>query len=619
MKPLKADKLDGYIIEPTLTEPSAGWEGHHTTNPTVIRLSCDRRVFLGYRAGGHEDRYMLQNKMIWGSSLGLAILDERGEKVVHRLPWPIMRINRKFSLPLTEQEYNEYIVEHKENIVVLHDFRFYEYEGYLHVIYHDGALGMAYDCVKRMPVDLFLQKVEKSIALFGEPVESIREEWARIWWKENTWEPCGTGESRLIYPSRNNKNDIVYFKKPDDTLQMCHRPLPDIAVMDTGHRLHAGVTPDGITTYGVLESCVRPGYFDNCHIGNNGMPTRAKIGDLDVWVDVIHGVHNRMLSDSSQQTSLYTYLPYLRIKDYETGELLYYSQEPILEADAVWREYVEEGAWVRQLPFHDAIMFAGGQIEVEQGRNGLDDLFMVYMGVGDTAVARAVFTLRQLLPEAVLKDLAVWKAHRAHVIEAADMEKSGNSTENTPCEFPETLSGWQWRLENDPTHRQIHIIRQLQTRTGLEKARRPVFPIPGSFDADGIFFDGRSIRKVDDLGWFLVYRGCRWEESGGQLGGQKFTQTGYGILILDRENPERILYRSTEPVGSYTDKTEGWNFGGNFGEAGSILEEAEKHVPEKVLFEIRRINSLIDAGKFWRSHMTAWLKNKAAKAAKTEE
>ena len=73
-----AEAFPGYLIEPRTEKPTAFWEGHHATNPSSIRLSCDPRVFLGYRAGGWDDSHHQGAVQIWGSHLGLAVLSPDG-------------------------------------------------------------------------------------------------------------------------------------------------------------------------------------------------------------------------------------------------------------------------------------------------------------------------------------------------------------------------------------------------------------------------------------------------------------------------------------------------------------------------------------------------------------
>jgi len=601
-KNLRATRINGYLIEPIMEGYSKKWEGHHTTNPCVVRLSKDARVFLCYRAGGDDDYYRYGDFDVWGSHLGLAVMDERGEQVVHRLPLPIMRKLRDVHLPQTKEEYYKYIKKHKDEIVVLHDFRFFEYEGYLYLIYHEGPIDDCFDCIVRMKVETFLDKVEQSIKLMQSPVQEIIDEWQRLWWKEGVWEPCGVDGSNRLFASYVVKGDIVFFPLADGTLQMCHRPYPEgIAVLNTGKDTFARATPDGLTTYGTFETCVRPGYLDNSHIGNNGSATRAKIGNVDVYIDVTHGCHNRMISkDGFNQNKIY-YYPYFRVKDYQTGELLYYSEKPILDYSNAWKKYAEDGAWVKVNALLAGVMFPGGQIEIEAGKNGLDDEFIVYIGLGDTAVGAARFKLRELLPEQVIKDIQVRKEHQKILVKGIERN-----------EYPieEKVNGWQWSIVNDPEKRNINVIRKLKKGRQTESGIRVVNSVPGSFDADCIIFNGKSVRYLENIGWALIYKGVRWEE----IEGKKFSKIGYGILVLDKENPERILYRSTEPVEGKVTEEAGWTAGVSSNKYAELLEKIEDLIPEKVMFEIKRINYLVDKGLLLvgsHSQMVIWQRQKS--------
>jgi hypothetical protein len=138
---LRARKMPGYLIEPEVHGPGRVWEGHHATNPCSIRLAADPRVFLGYRAGGEGDYYNLDGIDVWGSHLGLAVLDDRGVNVVHRLPLPIYSIPDRPRYPETKEEFAQFQKgPHKDDIIVLHDFRFWEDGDWLYLIYHEGAL-----------------------------------------------------------------------------------------------------------------------------------------------------------------------------------------------------------------------------------------------------------------------------------------------------------------------------------------------------------------------------------------------------------------------------------------------------------------------------------------------
>jgi len=594
-KSLQAVKIKGYITEPVSSEGPWQWEGHHATNPSVIRLGGDPRVFLGYRAGGVDDHhYSRYGDSAMGSHFGMAILDERGEKVLHRLPLPIMALRHGIELPKSLAEYEQYVEEHENEIVLLHDFHMHCDNGHLYVVYHESAIHAAFDCIVRMTQEGFLARIKRSIELSTRPIRDIYEAWEDIWWRPGVWEPCGTGDTHRIYASEASKNDIFFLRLADGTLRMYHRPAPDIAVLDTGHETFTRPTPDGITAIGSLQTCIRPGFFDNSHIGNNGAPIRAKVGDVDVYIDVTHGVHNEQISNPEIDCWTMTYLPYFRVIDYETGECLYYSRDPILELDETWRRYVENGTWVGKLDHLRGVMFAGGQIETIRGKNGLDDTFSVYIGLGDTAIGRAEFRLRDLLPDRVIEDIINRKKRRG--IEIANPPAAAWS-------FPEALCGWQWTIVNDIEGRCINIIRTLRKNGHTEAAIRVIPSVPGNFDSDGIFFEEDCVRFIDNLGWVVVYRGVRWEED--QYG--KRTFVGYGVLVLDRENPERILYRSTEPIDARVTGRDGWTGGRDNGQGWVFLEKAEDFIPEKVKFEIGRIYDIAPMP----SDLTKWLKHKS--------
>jgi len=121
-------------------------------------------------------------------------------------------------------------------------------------------------------------KAQKDPGFFLAPIEN---EWRDLWWGKGVWEPCGVDGTKRVFPSKVTKGDIVYYELADRTLQMGHRPLAaGCAVLNVGEKFHADATPDGLTTYGVFESNTRPGYRGNSHIGNNGAPTGARIGNL---------------------------------------------------------------------------------------------------------------------------------------------------------------------------------------------------------------------------------------------------------------------------------------------------------------------------------------------------
>lgn len=573
----RASKAHGYMVEPRPTGPTAFWEGHHATNPCSVRLTADPRVFLGYRAGGLDDYFAVDIHDVWASHLGLAILDARGEHVDHRLPLPVMTIERDAELPQDRAAYEQWIVgPHASRVLVLHDFRFWEDGGYLYVIYHEGTVTQVFDCIVRMPVPDFLSRVARSLELATEPIEAIRDEWRRLWWQPGVWEPAGVGGSNRIYPSWANKNDIVFIRLLDGSLRMLHRPCPDVSIVDTAGQTYCPAGPDGIAQFGTVQTSIRPGYLDNSHIGNNGTPIPARIGETPVYLDVVHGVHNRTLTQPDGEGWRLLYLPYLRLLDAATGECLYWSDGPLLDADDTWREYVEEGEWVRNLAHLEGVMFAGGQVEVEAGRNGVDDLFTFYTGVGDTAVARATFRLRDVVPGQVLADIEVRAAHGRH---------RPGATPAVTVDLHGDACGWQWRLKGGGLDKRLGICRTLEGDHGVESTRRAVAGRPGRFDADGLYLEPQAVVEVVDLGFLVAYRGVRWE---GEADTRR-TVSGMGLMVLDRENPERILYRSAAPLpGSVADQP-GWTCGWSPLSAGETLEGADAAIPTSVREEIGRL------------------------------
>lgn len=599
-KTLKATKLKEYIIEPLKTGYSNKWEGHHATNPCLVRLKNDNRVFLGYRAGGYDDYYWVNGWDVWASHMGLAILDSTNCRVEHRLPLPIMTIVRDVKLPQNAADFKEYCKAHRDDILIMHDFRFFEYQGYLHVIYHESSVLDVWDCVVRMPVKTFLNKIDESLKLMNQPVEKIIKQWHDIWWKEDTWQPCGINGSKHIFGSFVIKGDIVYFEKPDGSLQMCHRPLADaVAVVDVGTKLYADRTADGFTEYGVCETCIRPGYKDNSHLGNNGMPSRAKIGDTEVYIDVTHGCFDKMIADENCNERHILYYPYFRVKDYHTGDVLYYSEEPILDYDEQWKEYTQNGEWVSKNAALDGVMFTGGQIEAVPGKNGIDDTFIAYIGIGDTAIGVAKFTLRQLLPDTVIEDIAS-RSKKSFI------NYNGDVVKNTyEIEIP--VNGWNWKIENDCRRVRINVVRSLSIDGKIEKSIRPIHTAPGYFDADAIIFDGSSVAFLPDVGWAIAYKGIRWTET---KNGDWETQVGFGVLLLHRNNPEKLIYRSTSSICTPVIE-KGRTLGQSVNTPAEIAQSPFKYIPANVIKETRRIGVLMDKKLLPLPQMVVWQQQKS--------
>lgn len=595
---LRAKKIAGYIVEPIKDGFSRKWESHHTTNPCVVRFKQDPRVFLGYRAGGEDDFYTNGDTNIWGSHLGLAILDDNGLKVTARLPLPIFWGLNEAKLPRTKEEYNEYIKEHNNDIVLAHDFRFFDYNGFLHVIHHKASINDVFDCIERIKVEDFLKRVDKSLELMRRPTEQIVEDWRKLWWAEGVWEPCGVDGTDRIFASQVFKGDIVFMELENGTLQMDHRPMAEaIATMNTGKDTYAKPTADALTTYGTFESCMRPWKLDNSHIGVNGCPTRAKIGDVDVFIDIVHGCYDRMITDNSLNSHKITYYAYLRVKDFQTGEVLYYSDEPLVDFDQIWREYAEQGEWVMGLDHLDGVMFAGGHVEKHKGSNGLDDDFITYLGLGDTAVGAAVFKLRDVLPKSVIEDIQTRKQHRQY---PAAMPAAAK------FEFPEKINGWKWSVSNNPSARNIKVTRELNTGSGVEVADRIINSVPGKFDSDAMIFDGKSVRYLDGIGWAIIYKGIRWDI----VNGKKTTTAGFGILLLDNGNPERVLYRSDEPIQGTSHTQDGWTLETSCHPCG-LIEKVESLIGEKPVSLIKRWHSFSQKGHMFYSQMITWQRHKS--------
>lgn len=583
--------VKGYLIEPPVKGPTAWWEGHHATNPCAIRLSADPRVFLGYRAGGWDDRYMLNDIEVWASHLGLAVLDERGEKVMCRLPLPIVHRELAYKLPQTKAAYDAFKAgPHGKDLCVLHDFRLWEDEGWVYCIYHEGMLDACYDCIARMTVGDFLAKIGRSIALAKEPIAKIKDEWRALWWKD-AWQPAGVNGTERVYASTFNKNDIIFIRLADGSLKMIHRPVPDNAILDTRGKPYAPVTADGISAIGSVQGSVRPGYLDNSHIGNNGIPTRAKIGEVEVYFDITHGVQNYRITENVEGGGWdLVYRPYLRLMSYETGEMLYYSDQPVLGDEHPWVAYSRDGAWVKTLSHLRAVLFAGGHVPADAKKTGLDDEFIGYTGVGDTAVAMFRFTLRELLPKQVIADIA------------SRGKKIGITSR--PCEqkLDEAVCGWQWSVRNAASGMELEIVRRL----GAEVNARPVVRRAGCFDADGLSIAPKAVRRIAGLGWVVIYTGWRWEGEGSK----RKTVSGYGVLLLDAENPERVLYRSEKPLEGKTFTQRGWVAPGSACDASVLLAQAEELIPPGVQREVKYLYQYQPLHR----EMIRWLKDKSEAA-----
>ena len=533
------------IIEPVLDGAAKFWEGHHATNPCVVRLPGDQRVFLGYRAGGVDDWFMIGKSKAWASHLGLAILDQSGEEVLHRLPLPIMRTLPSVKLPKSIEEYEKHQTgPFRDTVFILHDFRFWNDGDWLYLIYHEGTVSTVFDCIVRMKCTDFIARVDASIRLMEEDAKDLEKQWFKLWWADDTWKASGVDGSNRIYGSKVHKNDIAFIRTDDDEILMLHRPMPDIAMIRVGQSTHAPMGEDGIAELGCIQRCIRPGFVDNSHIGNNGSPVRARIGEVPVFLDITHGVFNRRVSEANPDGGWQlSYFPYLRILDARNGSELYYSEEPVMESEDAWPEYSIHGEWVRNLDHLDLVTFAGGQIEKNPGKNGVLDEFVAYFGAGDTSVAYATFRLVDVVPPAVLKDICRLK------------DQVVNRLEMPACalEIPGVTKGWRWTILNDPAEGSIRIVRKhSEVEDSVESTL--ILPRPGYFDAHGLSLLDQGVSKVGEWAWMLTYAGYRCE-SGAE---GNFTEYGAGIILIDHDNPERILFRSRMPISGTQGRVSGW-------------------------------------------------------------
>ncbi len=521
---------------------------------------------------------------------------ETGDKVECRLPLPIMRLKHGIPLPQTEEEYEAFIKTDKlEKAYVLHDFRFTEYRGHLYVVFHEGPLNDCFDCVVRMPVDDFIEKVNRSIeiASMDEPLRT--NEWRELWWREGVWEPAGIRGTNRIFGSKVNKGDIVYFELADGSLQMCHRPLANgCAVLPVGNKFYAETTSDGLTMYGVFESNIRPGYTDNSHIGNNGAPTRARIGMKDVYIDVTHGCWNNMVTTGERVPLDIVYYAYLRVKDATTGELLYYSEDPIIDYGKEWNLQAMQGRWIKENVALQGVMFVGGQVEKIAGKNGLDDEFFAYVGLGDTVVGLASFRLKDMLPPLVVADIQT---------RDVDVRSPATTRASNDSHLKGDACGWTWSVRNNPSRRIIEVVRTL-TKAG-EAAVRELNTRPGYFDAHGLAFSPGGIKYDEELeAWVIAYQGIRLA---GTAQAPR-TNVACGFLILNAHNPEQLLYRLMLPVTHET--VNGWGFSNPEAEE-HIIGHYRELIPARVLAEIRNLAVLRRDGLPFARQFETWLRQKS--------
>jgi hypothetical protein len=227
-------------------------------------------------------------------------------------------------------------------------------------------------------------------------------------------------------------------------------------------------------------------------------------------------------------------------------------------------------------------------VTVDADRNGLDDLYRSYIGVGDTAVGVADFRIRDMLPAAVVEDIVGLTEHRAREID--EVAENREYLSGNPC-------GWHWSLANSGADRSFAIRRELDGSG--EREDRPIETRPGFFDADCLSIVAGSVTFLDELGWVVAYTGSRWIDDDGE----KLTQFGTGILVLDLNLPERVLYRSEEPISGGAGVTPGWVRVS----PEATVAHAEQLIPARVREEIARLYRLNPMP----SDMVRWLEQKS--------
>ena len=401
----KATKCN-YLIEPQKNS-FYQWEDFNTSNPTLMRVKG--KTLLGYRAGGTDTCYVISpnGDISWGSELGIAILDDKGANVTQRFPLPIFRSQRRIDFPKTISQYKEVVEATPNEDIAYHDFRLINFDAYVYIYYHNGKIADFLDFIVKMPEDVFLSKIKDCEKLIARN-QVTTEKWFSIW-ADSEWENAGIDGKRNFYGGRLPKNNISIYKLKNGDIHCTHRPAPDNAILNLGKNTSIDTTEDGIPKLGTLETCVRADCFDNSHLGSNGTETLATILGQEVLICVTHGVHNIAFSNSANPDRNLCYLPFFRVKDYETGEVLHWSREPIMLIDDQWSEYTFYGNWVASLDEFCYTSFPGGQLPEIEGKNTEDDLFYCPIGIGDTATGRLSFKPKDLLSQSVMENIRDYK------------------------------------------------------------------------------------------------------------------------------------------------------------------------------------------------------------------
>lgn len=398
---------------------------------------------------------------------------------------------------------------------------------------------------------------------------------------------------KSFWASSVNKTDIVVIELDNGKLQLNHRAVPDYAVIETEGEVFSPATQDGFTRYGVLENCVRAGFFDNSHVGNNGNPVRMTVRGVPVYMDIVHGVNNASITDLNGGPWDMSYVPYLRLKSTQTGEVIFYSQEPVLVFDEIWKEYVQDGAWVSKLSHLRGVMFAGGQVAKDPAKISEYDEFTFYTGAGDTAVARADFRLCDLMEESEMDEVGNYRRNAEN--------RSLLCLSENALMLPPLVKGWNYEILNKGGR--VSLRRTLiEGICAGETALRPIHSCAGYFDFGGSAFDGKSLYETE-YGLVAAIKGFNYRYAGQCI----HTVVGYGVVILSKEHPEKILYHSEHSIVP-TEEYEGNTIGSEF--RTFTAEELLASVPEKVLKEILMTYKMIKDGTTFSSDHKKWLESR---------
>lgn len=222
-----AKKLKRYEGNPIL-KPLAEhrWESKFVFNPAAIRLKG--KVYLIYRAMGED--------MV--SSLGLAVLDQTGKRVIERLPEPIF---------WPQEEWEELGCE-DPRVVLL-----------------EGRLWMLYTAYSRAVAQIALASIDLEDFLLG---------------RWDKWQRHG-----LLFPGESNKDAFFFPERIDGKFVLVHRVEP--AMWISFSKIISCPWPS--TEHIILMGPRSGDMWDSLKIGAGAPPLKTKYG----WLLIYHGVDRR--------------------------------------------------------------------------------------------------------------------------------------------------------------------------------------------------------------------------------------------------------------------------------------------------------------------------------------